>query len=171
MRGRACHCCLPRGEANASQDVSKLPPCSPHDGALFLDALLAHSFPPGTGRLEQNRAASTGCQGQTEVPTSPGKVASTLLLEAPTPSLLPGKLPPNTNMPLATHAVPEKDLGDAGQEPLTPGQCWRDQPPAGRSPAAPRSLQGGSGQDANKQQEARERLRTSRPNAEIQDKQ
>ena len=45
-RGGACHCCLPRGEANASQDGSKLPRCCPHDGLLFLDALLALSFSP-----------------------------------------------------------------------------------------------------------------------------
>lgn len=102
---------------------------------------------------------------QREVPTSTGKAASTLLLKPSTPSLLPGYLPPNTNMSLATHAVPEKHLGDAGREPLTPGYHWRGQPLAGRSPAALQSLQGGSRQDTNKQQEARERLGTSRPNA------
>lgn len=45
-RGRACHCCLPKGEANASQDGSKLPRCCPHDGVLFLDFLLAPRFSP-----------------------------------------------------------------------------------------------------------------------------
>lgn len=112
-----------------------------------------------------------GTTGQTEVPTSPRKAASTLLLKPSTPSLLPGKLPPNTSMSLTTHEVPKKHLGDAVHELLTPGHCWIGQPPAGRSPAALRSLQGGSGQDANKQQEARERQGTSRPNEEIQDKQ
>lgn len=38
--GGTCPCCLPRGEAKAFQDDSKLSQCHPHDGALFLDGLL-----------------------------------------------------------------------------------------------------------------------------------